>query len=85
MSTQIPKTKLCEGVCNGIACDYCWSFKIPKHILNGTTNISIDDDEHVPLTISNSGNNDQDDINKQPTSFVGDSGNHTKSKNSLLN
>ena len=73
------KTKLCEGVCDGIACEYCWSFKIPKHILNGTTNISIDDDEHVPLTISNnSSNNDHaDDIKKQP-SFAGNDGN-TKS------
>jgi len=80
MSTTITKTKLCEGVCDGIACTYCWSFKIPKHILNATTNISMDDDEHIPLTISNSSNNDQDDI-KQPSSFAI----NTKSKNSLLN
>jgi len=86
-TTQIQtqtKTKLCEGVCNGIACSYCWSFKIPKHILNATTNISIDDDdEHVPLTISSSNNDHAVDINKQPSSFVGDC--NTKSNNSLLN
>jgi len=40
----------------------------------------MDDDEHIPLTISNSSNNDQDDI-KQPSSFAI----NTKSKNSLLN